>query len=131
MGPLLRPFRLEAARTLALMPAAQGVIQWPREGPNAAVLTESYQWPIQTGFLDRLDAFVSTMHPETVVVGGHESVTDLAAVRAQIEMSRACMAYVQGAFSEGLTIEQTAEQGSDRFPVAWIAFFYGYFAAQG
>ena len=81
------------------------------------------------GFLDRMDAFIGMMHPETVVVGGHESVTDLASVRAQIEMSRACMAYVQGAFSDGLTIEETAQQGSDRFPVPWIAFFYGYFAA--
>ena len=83
------------------------------------------------GFLDRLDAFLDTMHPETVVIGGHESVTDLAAVRAQIEVSRACMAYAESAFADGLTIEQAAEQGSDRFPVAWIAFFYGYFASQG
>lgn len=54
VAPLLRPFRLEAARTVVLMPAAQGVIHWPREGPNAAALADSYQWPIQTGFLDRL-----------------------------------------------------------------------------
>lgn len=82
------------------------------------------------GFLDRLDAFLDTMHPETVVVGGHESVTDLAAVRGQISASRACMAYVESAIAEGLTIEQTAEQGRDRFPVQWIAFFYGYFSAK-
>ena len=81
------------------------------------------------GFLDRLDAFLDSMHPETIVVGGHEAVTDLAAVRAQIEMSRACLAYAEDAVARGLTIEQAAEQGSDRFPVAWIAFFFGYVSA--
>jgi glyoxylase-like metal-dependent hydrolase (beta-lactamase superfamily II) len=81
------------------------------------------------GFLDRLQAFLDSMPPETIVVGGHEDPTDVAAVRAQIATSRACMAFVEGAVSEGLSIEETAEQGSDRFPVAWIAFFYGYFSA--
>ena len=53
-APLLRPLRRRAERTLALMPAGQGVIQWPREGPNVSVLCEEYQWPVRTGFLDRL-----------------------------------------------------------------------------
>lgn len=53
-APLMRPFKREAARAIVMMPAAQGVVQWPREGPNAAVLTAPYDWPIQTGFLDRL-----------------------------------------------------------------------------
>ncbi|MCI4663672.1 MAG: class I SAM-dependent methyltransferase [Neomegalonema sp.] len=53
-APLLRPLRRQAARTLALMPAGQGVIQWPREGPNVAALCEEYLWPLRTGFLDRL-----------------------------------------------------------------------------
>jgi glyoxylase-like metal-dependent hydrolase (beta-lactamase superfamily II) len=81
-------------------------------------------------FLDRLETFLDSMAPETIVVAGHEEPTDLSAVRAQIEASRACMAYVEGALAEGLTIEETAEQGSDRFPVPWIAFFYGYFSAK-
>jgi hypothetical protein len=71
------------------------------------------------------------MDPATVVVGGHEGTADLAAVRVQIEASRACMAFAERSFREGLTLEQTAEAGSDRFPVPWIAFFYGYFAANG
>ena len=82
------------------------------------------------GFLDRLEAFLDSMDPETIVVAGHEDPTNLAAVRAQIDASRACMAYVERALAEGLTIEQTAEQGSDLFPVPWIAFFYGYFSAK-
>jgi glyoxylase-like metal-dependent hydrolase (beta-lactamase superfamily II) len=78
------------------------------------------------GFLDGLEAFLDSMDPETVVVGGHEAPTDLDAVRAQIEESRACMRFVESAIDEGLTIEQTAERGAGRFAVPWIAFFYGY-----
>lgn len=63
-APLLRPFRREAARTVVMMPAAQGVVHWPREGPNSAALVEPYDWPLQTGFLDRL-----------VVAHGLESAT--------------------------------------------------------
>ena len=53
-APLMRPFKREATRTIVMMPAAQGVAHWPREGPNAATLVEPYDWPLQTGFLDRL-----------------------------------------------------------------------------
>jgi glyoxylase-like metal-dependent hydrolase (beta-lactamase superfamily II) len=81
-------------------------------------------------FLDGLEAFVDGMDPATVVVGGHEEPADLAAVRAQIATSRACMAFVSDAFTRGLDLEATAEEGAERFPVPWIAFFYGYFAAQ-
>jgi hypothetical protein len=31
---------------------------------------------------------------------------------------------------DGLSIEQTAEQGADRFPPQWVAFFYGLFASR-
>lgn len=81
-------------------------------------------------FLDRLEAFVDEMAPGTVVVGGHEDVADVAAVLAQIETARACMAYVADAFERGLSMEATAESGAERFPVPWIAFFYGYFASR-
>jgi len=83
------------------------------------------------GYLDRLDALLDSMDPETIVVGGHEEPADVDAVRAQIEVSRACMAYVSEAVDRGLTIEETAEQGADRFPVPWIAFFFGWFSSQG
>ncbi len=53
-APFLRPFRKDAARVLSFMPAQQGVIAWPREGPNASALVEPYDWPLRTGFLDRL-----------------------------------------------------------------------------
>lgn len=53
-APFMRPFHREAARMIVMMPAAQGVAQWPREGPNVAALVEPHDWPLQTGFLDRL-----------------------------------------------------------------------------
>ena len=53
-APFLRPFMEEAARTLCLMPAQQGVCPWPPEGPNVTALVEETLWPVPTGFADRL-----------------------------------------------------------------------------
>jgi cyclase len=78
-------------------------------------------------FLDRLDDFLDSMDPGTVVVGGHEEVADLAAVRDQLEVTRACMAFVRASLEQGLSIEETAERGMDRFPPQWVAFFYALF----
>ena len=33
--PFMRPFLKEAERTLGFMPARQGVVKWPSEGPSA------------------------------------------------------------------------------------------------
>ncbi|MFQ5437689.1 MAG: class I SAM-dependent methyltransferase [Paracoccaceae bacterium] len=52
--PVLRPFVNEAHRLIALMPGRQGVMPWPGEGNNAAVLCEETRWPVQTGSIDRL-----------------------------------------------------------------------------
>jgi len=53
-APFLRPFMDEAARTLCLMPARQGVMHWPYEAPNTAALIDGGRWPIANGFIDRL-----------------------------------------------------------------------------
>ena len=53
-APFLRPFMAEAARTLCLMPAQQGVCIWPPEGPNRTALAEETLWPLPSGFVDRL-----------------------------------------------------------------------------
>ncbi|MCI4660475.1 MAG: methyltransferase domain-containing protein [Neomegalonema sp.] len=53
-APFLRPLRREAERVIVLMPAAQGVLPWPREGPNCATLVHPTDWPLQTGALDCL-----------------------------------------------------------------------------
>ena len=36
------------------MPGPQGALHWPLGHPNQSVLTHEYQWPIDTGFADRL-----------------------------------------------------------------------------
>jgi glyoxylase-like metal-dependent hydrolase (beta-lactamase superfamily II) len=82
------------------------------------------------GFLDALDDLLDAMHPETIVVSGHDAPTDLAAVRAQIEASRACMALVRAALDEGLTLEATAERAAGRFAPQWVGFFYRLFSTR-
>ena len=83
------------------------------------------------GFLDALEAFLDSMHPETVVVSGHDEPTDLDAVRAQIAASRACWSLVREAVGEGLTLEETAERADGLFAPQWVAFFYRLEVAQG
>jgi len=53
-APFLRPFTGQAARTLCLMPAQQGVCPWPSEGPNLTALVEETLWPLPSGFADRI-----------------------------------------------------------------------------
>ena len=52
--PLMRPYLESARRVIALMPGQQGVIEWPSNGGNVAVLGEENAWPVQTGSVDRL-----------------------------------------------------------------------------
>jgi SAM-dependent methyltransferase len=52
--PYLRPFLAEAERVAALMPAAQGVLGWPSEGPNRAALTEEGELPLPDFSIDRV-----------------------------------------------------------------------------
>ncbi|MEL6523029.1 MAG: hypothetical protein AAFQ66_18810 [Pseudomonadota bacterium] len=52
--PLLRPFLGEARRVVALMPGQQGVMPWPAETDNVAVLCEETLWPLSTGIADKL-----------------------------------------------------------------------------
>jgi len=53
-SPFLRPFMADAARTLSLMPAQQGVCAWPSEGPNVSALVEETLWPLPGGFADKI-----------------------------------------------------------------------------
>lgn len=46
-SPYLRIFNGEAQATAALMPAAQGVIQWPREGPYRSALVPETKLPLR------------------------------------------------------------------------------------
>ena len=44
----------KAERTLAIAPAAQGVIHWPANGKNAATLAGEYLWPFADASIDRM-----------------------------------------------------------------------------
>jgi SAM-dependent methyltransferase len=68
-APLLRPYLATSARVICLMPAQQGVMPWPAEGPNISVLCREDLWPIETGFADHvvcLHGFDTSDHPAAV-----------------------------------------------------------------
>jgi hypothetical protein len=51
--PYLGPFRTDAARTISLMPAAQGVAPWPRGGRGLNALVEEDNLPLADNSIDR------------------------------------------------------------------------------
>ncbi len=52
--PYLQQFRGEAERVIALMPASQGVLHWPREGPGAVSLVDETELPLPDYSIDRV-----------------------------------------------------------------------------
>jgi SAM-dependent methyltransferase len=52
--PYLGPFREEAVRSLALMPAAQGVVNWPSTGLSSSALVDADDLPLRDGSVDRI-----------------------------------------------------------------------------
>ncbi len=52
--PYLRALGDGAVRVLALMPATQGVVNWPREGPNAVALVCDDELPLPNASIDRV-----------------------------------------------------------------------------
>ncbi|WP_420563358.1 class I SAM-dependent methyltransferase [Thalassobaculum sp.] len=52
--PYLRPFRGEAERVLSFMPAQQGVLPWPPEGPNLSALVDEGELPLEDASVDRI-----------------------------------------------------------------------------
>lgn len=52
--PYLRPFMEEADRTIAAMPARQGVLHWPPDGNGLTVLTDEMELPFDDLSMDRV-----------------------------------------------------------------------------
>jgi hypothetical protein len=52
--PFLRQYRDEAERVLAVMPAGQGVLPWPHEGPNGVALADETELPLPDVCMDRV-----------------------------------------------------------------------------
>ena len=53
-SPYLSSFRDEAVRTLAFMPAEQGVVNWPSSGPSASALVDATAMPLPDSCIDRI-----------------------------------------------------------------------------
>lgn len=52
--PYLRQFQDEAERVVAVMPAAQGVMRWPRDARNLVALSEDAELPFPDASFDRV-----------------------------------------------------------------------------
>ena len=52
--PYMNLFMMEARRTLAAMPAAQGVLPWPRDEPGLTTLVDETELPFPDVSLDRV-----------------------------------------------------------------------------
>jgi SAM-dependent methyltransferase len=52
--PFLRVFLAEAERVIAVMPASQGVLPWPPEGPGLTALADETELPLPDHSIDRL-----------------------------------------------------------------------------
>ncbi|MFK7792440.1 MAG: methyltransferase domain-containing protein [Devosiaceae bacterium] len=53
-NPYLGQFREEAERLASFMPAVQGCVNWPSQGPNASALVDEDALPIANATLDRV-----------------------------------------------------------------------------
>lgn len=52
--PYLRCFATEAERVVAVMPASQGVLPWPPEGPGLTLLADETELPLPDRVMDRI-----------------------------------------------------------------------------
>ena len=64
--PLLRPILGEAERVAAAMPAGQGVLHWPPEGPNRVMLVDEAELPLPDVAVDRLLLVHALEHSEQI-----------------------------------------------------------------
>jgi len=52
--PYLRQFKGEVERTMAMMPAGQGVLPWPEDQPGAVILADEVELPFPDNSIDRV-----------------------------------------------------------------------------
>jgi SAM-dependent methyltransferase len=64
--PYLRAWRADAVRCAAMMPAPQGVLHWPPEGPNATTLVEEEALPLADMSVDRVLLVHAIEHAEAL-----------------------------------------------------------------
>jgi SAM-dependent methyltransferase len=71
--PYLRGLCDGAERVLAFMPAAQGVVNWPREGPNATALVADDALPLPDASVDR----VLVVHALEVALNAYDQLREI------------------------------------------------------
>jgi SAM-dependent methyltransferase len=71
--PYLRDLGRDAERVVAFMPAAQGVVNWPREGPNAAAVVADDALPLPDSSVDR----VLTIHALEMAASAPEQLREI------------------------------------------------------
>jgi len=64
--PFLKLFADEAERVIALMPAGQGVMRWPKTGPSLVGLTEETALPLPDASIERILLIHALEHSEEV-----------------------------------------------------------------
>jgi SAM-dependent methyltransferase len=77
--PFLRPFRAEAERVVATMPATQGAIAWPPDGGGLVALTEDVILPFPDRAFDRIllvHALENTGHARALMREAWRVLTD-------------------------------------------------------
>lgn len=62
--PYLRPWLSEAERVMAMMPAPQGVLAWPEDGPNRVSLVDEAELPLPDLSVDRVLLVHALEHTE-------------------------------------------------------------------
>ena len=68
--PYLDHFRGEALRLLAMMPAEQGVVNWPSDGASASALIDDAMLPLPDSCIDRVlltHALETAEHPRELL----------------------------------------------------------------
>ncbi len=65
-APYLRPFKETAARVIAVMPPAQGVLHWPADDANATALADESDLPLPDLSVDRILAVHALEHSESM-----------------------------------------------------------------
>lgn len=63
-APYLQTFRGEAARVVAVMPPAQGVLHWPADGASATALADEGDLPLADSSIDRILCVHAIEHSE-------------------------------------------------------------------
>jgi SAM-dependent methyltransferase len=69
-APYLDRFREEAMRSLAFMPAEQGVVNWPASGRSSSALVETVMLPLPDASIDRIlvmHALETAEHPNALL----------------------------------------------------------------